>query len=235
MVYKIAYCFLLYDRIVHENIWNDYFGNNSNHNIYTHVKTINDNTQKLVIDNKIETIDTKWCDMSLVYAYINLLKKALENKDNKYFVFLSGECIPLNSYKDTHEKITNNKKSTIHFWKRKSGHYKASQWMILNRKNAKALTKIDKNFIDEYENEFNDCPDEYYPINWFIHYYDKKFKNEIENKVTTYVTWYNKNANGPKKLTYPEMLKYKNDICDSGALFARKFNKKAARNLYLKC
>jgi len=229
MTVKIAYCFLLYDQIIHNEIWEKYFNNNQTYNIYTHIKTVNDNTQEWVIKNRIQTIDTEWCNISLVYAFINLLKEALKDKDNKYFIFLSGECIPLYNYTYIYKNITANKKSIMNYWKRSSGFYKASQWMILTRKHAKILTKMNKDFINEYEEDFKDCPDEYYPINWFI---KSNLKNEIKNKVTTYVTWYNENASGPSRLNYPQMLKYKNEIKESGALFARKFNKKAARNLY---
>ena len=236
MTIKIAYCFLLYDKVVHDSIWEDYFKKATEYSIYTHVKTITDDTQDWVVDNMIDTIETKWCDISLVHAYINLLKEALKDPDNKYFVLLPGECIPLYDSNYIQSTIKNTKKSSMHFRKRKlSGFYKSSQWMILNRKHAKVLVKMDGSFIEEYEVEFADCPDEYYPVNWLYAYYKDKFTEEIENKVTTYVTWFDENASGPKKLNYPQMLKYKNDIQDSGALFARKFNKKAAKNLYLKC
>ena len=69
---KVAFCFLLYDKVVHQKIWEDFFKQDKNpiksYNIYSHVKEVNKNTQKWIADNKIKTIKTKWCGVSLVRA-----------------------------------------------------------------------------------------------------------------------------------------------------------------------
>lgn len=253
---NIAFCFLLYDHVVHGKIWEQFFSSDNYpvkaYSIYTHLKTITDKTQNWVLKNKIQTIETAWCDKSLVYAWINMIKKALLDKNNKYFALLSGECIPLHTYDKTYEKITSVEKSRLGMYKdRKMGNIdKADQWMILNRKHAKMLVKLStteegKNFVKNLkdilgeENEYG-CPDEIYPILWFIHKYGKpsseSFKSEFKNEITTFTYWDYEKSMYPKhpvRFTSPKMEQMKKDICKS--IFARKFNAKSARLLAMNC
>jgi len=154
MTKKIAFCFLLYEYIKHNTIWEKFFLQDSNctHSIYSHIKNNSEKTQDWLKSNQVKTIKTTWCDESLVHAWINMLKKALQDKDNKYFVLLSGECIPLYNYTKLYTKITRSKKSRINLNKdimmfnKKlydfTGLYYADQWMILNRTDAKILTDL---------------------------------------------------------------------------------------------
>lgn len=260
---KIAFCFLLYDTVNHRKLWEKFFSQDNypenSYSIYSHLKTETDKTPNWISKNKIKTIETGWCEESLVDAWINLLKAALKDENNKYFVILSGECIPLFTYQEIYNKITKSKKSRINPDKNTevyslTGLYYADQWVILNRKHAELLVALrtsakGKQFVEairkrtkvEVDNEVLEfCPDEVYPINWFIENYGRpttqSFKKEFNIGPSTYTYW---DTNSPKphptKFNTPKMEKFKAKICSCGALFGRKFNSKAARELGMTC
>ena len=255
---KIAFCFLLYDRVIHGKIWSDFFSSDNypvpSFNIYSHIKTVNENTQEWLKQNRVRTIKTGWCEENLVFAWIKMLEAALKDPTNQYFIILSGECIPLFTYEETYKKITSTKKSLINpdfsMHARSSGLVYADQWCILNREHAKLLIKLKtteggKNWIKSIRPNMEDnCPDEIYPVSWFIHHYGREqFRKEFKLKVSTYTAWYghgefeksDKHTGHPIKFTNTKLQSMKKKICESGAIFARKFNKKAARNLAMTC
>ena len=95
MTKKIALCFLVYDRIKHENNWNKFLeGYEDCWTLYSHIKTPNSRTSDLLRKNKVKTVKTEWCGEGLVWAFVNMLKEALKNKHNEFFQLLSGDCIP---------------------------------------------------------------------------------------------------------------------------------------------
>ncbi len=175
--------------------------------------------------------------------------EGLKDKTNKYFLILSGECIPLFTFWETYKKVTASKKSRMNINKdtglySETNLYYSDQWVVLNRKCAEILTElVDTRRGQKFEDNIRDrlelhCPDETYPINWFVnvlgHPRSKKFKEQIQNKVTTYTYW-GENSLHPLRFNYRQVVKMKKDICESGALFARKFNSKAARNFSMTC
>ena len=102
---KIAFCFLSYGNLNQSNIWKHFFINNSEYNIYIHNKNpITDDFKKYSIPN---IINTKWGDISLVKATIELLKEAYKCEDNHYFILLSDSCIPLHNFNYIYDKIIN--------------------------------------------------------------------------------------------------------------------------------
>lgn len=254
---KIAFCFLLYDTHKHSQSWIKFFNSDKypikNYNIYTHLKEINKNTQDWLVDHKIQSIKTGWCEENLVYAWIKLLQKALKDPDNKYFVILSGECIPLYDFSTTYKKITSTKKSRINIDKNAEATFDtglayADQWVVLNRKHAKELVKLKttkegKDFRKSIKktictDDVCFCPDELYPANWFIYKYgkpsSKTFRKQFKIQQTTYTKWDGIKPN-PIKFTSVKLKRYKKSICKSPAFFARKFNSKAGKLLAMNC
>ena len=254
---KIAFCFLLYDTVKHNSQWVNFFSSDNypvkSYNIYTHLKYVSDKTPEWVFENKITSIKTEWCEENLVYAWIKLIKKALEDPNNEYFIILSGECIPLYTYEETYKKITASDKSRINIdfsaeATIDTGLVYADQWVILNRKHATMLTHLKTtkegyDFIKQVRkiiciDDTCYCPDELFPVNWFIHKYGKpsssSFKKEFRIMPTTYTYW-NGKAPHPVRLSSRRSQKMKKEICKSGALFARKFTTKAARSLAMSC
>ena len=264
---KIAFCFLLYDKVLHRKIWEEFFDQDKNctHNIYTHVKKITKKTPTWIKKNTTRTVKTGWCEENLIFAWIQMLKKALNNPDNKYFVLLSGDCIPLFTYPETYKMITRSKKSRVNISKdveveggsvyELTGLLYADQWVTLNRKCAKLMidlqyssdgkkwrAKTNKKLYLNVSPQYDEvmCPDEIYPVNWFVYKLgpisSSKFKKQIRNISSTYTYWDIKSDEPhPEKFTYAKMKKFKNKICKNKSIFGRKFYKKAARNLALTC
>ena len=146
---KIAFCFLVYTTVFHEQIWKSFFSQDTEqtHNIYAHIKTTNNKTAPFLKRNRVNSVKTGWCEEGLVNAWIKMLQAALKDKDNKYFVILSDACIPLFKYPEVYKQITRSQKSRINIdsnivvkdW---TGLYYADQWVLLNRKCAELLVEM---------------------------------------------------------------------------------------------
>jgi galactoside 2-L-fucosyltransferase 1/2 len=271
---KVAFCFLLYDSIQHLNIWETFFNedpNKNSHNIYSHLKTVTDNTPKWVKQAKVRTVRTDWCGEGLINAFAQMLKKALKNNDNKYFVLLSGSCIPLYTYKETIQKILSSKRSRISYqnisgnvFEGEKGIYNAHQWVILNRDVAEQYSRLydakdteAKQFIKDFRKLYRKhgadvgnkgaikyegstwlggCPDEIYPINWLHHVYGKDLSKNVKKQMSTYTYWdFQKDPDHPYVFDMKSIKKMKNEICNTGHIFARKFTKEAANFIAMNC
>ena len=82
---KIAFCFLIYDVINQEELWNIYFKNidSNKYNIYIHYKS----NKKLQYFDKYKLkncIETKYADKSISLANNILFKKAYEDEENNF-------------------------------------------------------------------------------------------------------------------------------------------------------
>lgn len=141
----------------------------------------------------------------------------------------------------------------------------ASQWCILNRKTATDLIRLrDKNdkkakqFISYMRKQYRDngvkvwlkraiekkdntwvgnCPDETYPINWFIHLYGKNFRKYIKNQMTTYTYWnWAKSTSHPQTFDKETAKRYVSSICRKrDVIFARKFTDESDRFVGMRC
>lgn len=275
---KIAFMFLLYDKIQHQKLWEDFFSGDplrEKYSIYSHPKVINEKTPQWIIDNCVRTVKTDWCSENLVKALCQMLKKALKDKNNTHFAFLSGTCIPLYDFQKTYKKIVKEKKTRMNYFKsllfgNKKEDYIASQWLILNRKVAKDLIKLfnpknksAKKFIKTQRKRYKDhgvkiknktytfhdfkgddkewhggCPDEVFPIEWFIKLYGKpssqRFKKNIKFQETTWILW-DSTFTHPYIINKTQLKKYKKNMCTSNSIFARKFNKTTAKMIGMQC
>ena len=101
---KLAFCFLIYDIINHEDIWNDFFKNvdNTKYNIFIYFKS---NIplkyfEKYKLPNCIEPknscIETSWGNYKISLAQNLMMKEGIN--DCSHFIFLSGSCIPLKNF-----------------------------------------------------------------------------------------------------------------------------------------
>jgi hypothetical protein len=112
---KIAFCFLTIDNIHKLDVWEQFFkGNEDKYSIYIHPKNpenVSNKYKKNIIGNLVET---KWGDVSLVRATLNLFKAAYQDPQNKMFVLVSDSCIPLNNFDFIYnELIVRKNKSNI--------------------------------------------------------------------------------------------------------------------------
>lgn len=250
---KVAFCFLLYNKHNHGDSWVKFFKEDNykekSYSIYSHLKKVDHQTQPWLEENRVPTIKTGWCEESLVWAWISMLKKALQDPENKYFVLLSGECVPIYGFWDTYNKIMKSKKSRLNITRDSEATYEtgllyADQWVLLNRKHAEMLvslkeTEEGKKFTKQVQEIIQGfCPDELYPVNWFVHKIgrtsSKEFKKEFNILPTTFTEWDGKKPH-PIKFTSPKMHKMHSKICRSGALFARKFNRRAGVEVSRSC
>ena len=250
---KIAFCFLIYDIINHEKLWYKFFENvdKNKYNIYIHYKSnvLLKYFEKYKLDNCIET---KYGDISLVYAYNLLFKKALDDKENYKFCILSGACIPLKSFdyvykfliQDNygHFNVVPNQKgcfprcNPILNYYDKSIIRKSSGWFILNRKIADICVnseEINKKVFEEIR-----FAEEHFYITLI-------YKNNLQDEIietqniplaTTFTNWgdmkfkyhsYSKNSGNYKNglANYKEIYEEELEylLKEKNVLFGRKF------------
>lgn len=244
---KIAFCFLTTNDVHKNDIWKDFFSNNEDkYNIYLHSKNPI-NISSFFKNHIIKSlIPTKWGDVSLVRATLNMFKEALKDKDNKAFVLLSDSCIPLYDFYYIYGDLMFNGKikNYLSTFKEKNNAVlhrynqlrdkefisyqkfnKVSQWMILNRETVKFL--VDHDHTELYADMF--APDEHYFVNML-----DRYKIEYEKRDITYVDWKNPSTN-PKYRPLPktfDVVKF-NDIKKArsyGCLFFRKIAKESKIN-----
>ena len=113
---KIAFCFLIYDRLPFLELWKEFFSqvDENKYNIYVHYKNRPND-----LDNELKnlhildtTIETNWGDISLVVAQNLLLINAMKDPENTNFIFVSNSCIPVkNFYQIKHILGQNSSKS----------------------------------------------------------------------------------------------------------------------------
>ena len=165
---KIAFCFLIYDIINNEELWNIFFKNIdiNKYNIYIHYK----NNKELKYFEKYKLtncIETKYADISIIHAHNLLFKKALQDGCYK-IISLSQACIPFKSFNFIYDFLTNDDNChfnvapheqcfprcniLLNFYDKKNIQ-KSSNWFILNRKNCDLVVNYDKTKINkEYSN-----------------------------------------------------------------------------------
>lgn len=102
---KVAFLNLSYNAFNRNDIWKSFF-DQGNHNLYIHPKDDSGCVfSNYFIDNRVET---GWGHFSLVEATIELMKAALEDKDNEYFTLISDSHLPLYSLEKATKLIKEN-------------------------------------------------------------------------------------------------------------------------------
>lgn len=115
---KIAFLFLIYDIINHEDLWKEFFLQDRDnrdkrhaesltrpeaqalpkrHNIYIHYKS--NVPLKHFEKHKLDKcVETAWATVSLVIAQNLMIKAALQDPDNEMFILCSGACVPFKTF-----------------------------------------------------------------------------------------------------------------------------------------
>lgn len=250
---KIAFCFLIYDIINHEELWDLFFlnVNKDKYNIYIHYKK----NVKLKYFEKYKLkncIETKYYDVTLVLAQNLMLREAYKDVNNKHFIFLSNSCIPFKCFDHIYNNLNENLSYFNIFPKSqcfprcnealkfidKKYIQKASQWCILNRKHTKLMLTT-KNYLKWFDFP-ESCPDEHsYITN--IYYYN--LENEIIatynaiSDATTFANW-KRSTMGYKYLSNYELKNYNSIsekellyLLNSRCFFGRKFNRECIGSL----
>lgn len=248
---KIAFLFLIYDKINHEDVWNEFFKDNKGqYSVYIHYKT--KHQSKYFESCKLKKcIPTAWGTLSLVRAQNLLIEEALRDPDNKMFVFCSGACVPVKTFDYFYQTI-DEKYSYFNFYPdhesfprcdvalkyiNKEFVQKSSQWCILNRKHAQMLIEYCE-YLKWFEGTIGD---EHCYIS-YLNY--RKSDSELvkipaykkPEDATTFVNWHNwkyafrdnDNSYGYLANCHPKTYKYirveeLNHLFKSKCFFARKF------------
>ena len=104
---KIAFMFLTVNNLKQPELIYDFLNDGKDRcTIYAHSKYEYSITQQFLLDAQIpDKAETKWGGIGLVKATNFMLKEALKDPTNKYFVLLSESCIPLYSFDKIYDKI----------------------------------------------------------------------------------------------------------------------------------
>ncbi|MEO2048838.1 MAG: beta-1,6-N-acetylglucosaminyltransferase [Pirellulales bacterium] len=170
---KTAFLFMVYDEILHEDLWHDHFFtgvSDSKYSIYIHYKP----ELELMTKHYKEKVlpfctETEWAKVSLLIAQNLLLSEALKDKANERFVILSQSCVPVKTFDHVGKVIYQTDKSFFNerpkeFLRRyriietifgEHQVYKASAWCILNRKHASLLAARDGFFSEQWMRNFS--------------------------------------------------------------------------------
>jgi hypothetical protein len=254
---KIAFCFLIYKKIFHEDLWYNYLKNidPNKYSIYIHYKE--QQPLKHFEQHKLkQTIDTCWGCLSIVQAQNLILKEAIKDSNNQHFIWLSDSCIPIKSfnyiynYLDTQKSYYNichdnqvfpRANKVLKYVERKNIK-KANMASVINRKHALLFVNNDHQ-INTWFTGINNVDE--------IVYITLLFHNNLKQELVLtpnvaagsviFAQWadmknYKVFKNSKKKNDYtyeyicPEELNY---LVSSKSLFARKFveNCKGIENL----
>ena len=246
---KIAFCFLIYDIINHEELWYIFLKNiNMNkYNIYIHYKF--NKPLKYFEKYKLNNcIITEYGDISLVKAQNLLLQEALKDNNN-HFIFISNSCIPFKSFEYIYNNLNENysyfniaphalcfpRCNPILNFIDKKYIQKAGQWCILNRKHAEIM--LNKNDYIKWFN-YSFAPDEHcYITNIFYNNLQDEIITtpNLSNNATTFINWSDMNYKYPSteglknysSITEEELIYLMNSKC----LFGRKFSVECINSL----
>lgn len=185
---KIALCFLITADVSNPEVWEHWWkGNEDKFSIYSHYSEGKEDgvTLPWLKKNRVHPVPTRWGDISLVNAEAELYKKALKNKDNAFFVLLSGTCIPVRTFKYVYNRLLRSPKKGIMTWFKEDKYhvtdetfepfiksasctntlvnkkivgatlYSAQQWKALSVPNAKDFLKMMTDKV--YMNMFQEC------------------------------------------------------------------------------
>lgn len=255
MTQKIAFCFLLYNKIQHAQIWHNFFNfaDRSKYTAYAHFKTF-DKESPLWL-TKVNTVGTGWCGEGLIHGFSQMIKEGLKDPDNKFFILLSGSDIPLYNFNRIYSSLIKSKLSRVNYhWGEIFPDYEkylADQWVILNREDAKTYARLSDKKDKKAQAFKKDIKDNLKkrgltimqtkhiekPKNKWIGgcpdeiYPINWFKENgvtVSNRPSTYTYWDSDLAIHPFTFGLKDAKYMKKYMKRSGALFARKFRKNAA-------
>jgi hypothetical protein len=204
---KIAFCFLIYDMINQEELWNIFFKNidPEKYRIYIHYKT--NRRLKYFEKYKLQScIETKYADKSLTLAGNLLFREAFQDSDNFKFILISGSCVPFKSFDTIYEFLINDHYGYLNTCPQeqcfpncnsllsvieKPHIGKAHQWIILNRLLVEKLC-FDKDHIINTIFSSIYAPEEYFYYTYIkILGLEDEVKTTVNaaNEATTITNW----------------------------------------------
>jgi DNA-binding ferritin-like protein (Dps family) len=236
---KIAFCFLTYDNIIRNDIWNNFFEDISfeKYVVFIHPKNIKDNDYKFnynIVKNRIFTRAKD--DITIVKATLKILEEAYFSDEKiTHFIFLSQSCIPLYNFNTLYDIIIKFPYSVISsLTNNKTERYNSLSIYIKKYLHNSQFTKQQPNMIltnsdiqllinNDYTEHFRtmQCPDEHYFINILLNV----FKKHIIKKQ---INFCNFDFNRTQALEFSNVNKnFISQLREMGFLFMRKVINKA--------
>jgi hypothetical protein len=175
---KIALLFLTKAGIMHLSEWKTQGYENANIYIHPKIPGKNSDWNRWEVSNPVAT---KWGDCSIVEATLLLLRAALQESQNYYFVLCAEDSYPLVSFSVLQTNLLRQNKSMVQCLSKREK--KSSQWWMLLRRDAEDLVTSPQlsTTIMTLKKKKTAC-DEYFLLNTLpqLHY---------DNRNTHYVKW----------------------------------------------
>ncbi len=240
-MHRLAFLFLTITGPHHTEHWKPFFaGHENKYSIYVHSKGVLKSSffKKFKIKR---TIPTDWAHT--MQAQLAMLAEAYKNENNKKFIFLSETTIPLRDFDSVYRYIMSHRGSEFKFelnqhLNPKSGMYvatrrvfgidtkyqrKHSQWVVLNRKHAKAVLDH-AHFLKRpiY------CDNEHFPGTVLA---KTGLLKEVKKRDLTYVNWGWQRRGAAHPYTFRDLSNHYDlqvllNAIKRGYLFARKIDKR---------
>lgn len=252
---KIAFCFLIYGSIHHEELWHIFFSHaaQNKYSIYIHYK-YNEPLQYFEKFKLPSCMKTNYWDITIPLAYNLLFREAYKDENNVKFVILSGACIPLKSFDFIYTTLTSDDYGHFNVCPpsdcfpncqtllksiEKKFISKSHNWFILNRKLVEHLCSHDMDIFLKKHYHKIDAPAEYfyYTRIRMLNLEDEiKITHNESNHATTFTNWQDMDytyvtddrLKNYSTITKEELLY----LLESKCLFGRKFNKECFPSLY---
>lgn len=177
MTKRLAFLFLIYDEIEHEEIWHHWFAAADPAKYVIHVHYKNQKPLQYFEDRKLDhCIPTKYADISLVLAHNLLFRCALEDPTVFKMINVSQSCIPLKPFDHVYEALTRDTLSDFNESLQATCFprcdslltalqpeqvFKSSEWFILNRSHAE-LCMTQTEFVPLFNEVY--APEEHFYI-----------------------------------------------------------------------
>lgn len=199
---KLAFIFLTSTYVWHETYWRDFFkGHEDNYSIYVHAQHGMPEHTWFKQYTVPYTVESTWARTMVMQ--IAMLKEALQDPENEFFIYCSYNTLPLQSFDFIYNELTKTGQSM--FWYDKNPHlnpndpyhnsrviapipeehqYKNAQWIILTREHAQMMVD-DTGIITLVTHYPSD--QEHYPATFL------SLHNELHNvirKDATLVVWH---------------------------------------------
>lgn len=235
---KVAFGFLLNKEILNEHLWVDYLNgvDESKYTLICHCHS------GIKVDSNLnfkqtKTVQTSWAQT--INAHFEIYKEFLKDEDNKKLMILSESCIPWRTFDEFYTFCTKDNCSYFtklspsawitkrlnncqpEFTKKAVDH---EQWVLLDRQHIEVLLENE----DEIKNAFKKVfADNEHFTGTSLNYYG--YVDEIKKERIIFTKW-RESKRHPD--TFKTISQIENEVNNSGAFFARKFNKMKDDKLY---
>ena len=243
---RVAFLFLTRDVHQHPEIWEEYWrGEEDRIAVYGHAKDRAWLSRPgcggwLGAAQIAEQVPTEWADVSLVRAQLALLRAALTDERNRFFVFASESCVPVRPLRDLLRLLSLDGRSRFHIESLDdvlvSHPHKAaratplaripagrwrfhSQWTLLNREAAELLV-ANEALVDCFAGTH--APDEC-AFGTILNAAGYPLERKVGDQNVMWSRWPSPDSPHPETIVEapPELL---GELVGSGCFFARKFS-----------